>query len=285
MVNDYLGQMGLALNLNYPPFHCWPRTEIISSHVSMCREGWPAFLSWANFSVLSLSTSAYTEGWVSIWGSDSDDEILIFPSYVVVQSLSPWDPMDCRTPGFPVLHFLEFTEIHVHWVGYAIQPSHLLSPLCSCPQSFLVSRSFPMIQLFISDGWSIGASASTSVLPMNIQSWFPLGLTGLISLLSRGLSRVFSRTIVWKHQFFGMQPSLWSNLWGWVPYKLLIWSWGQKSSYVIIYVTDFVHISGVWLGSVWVDTSLPNYVIWEWASGSFPKWNVIYISSLWLLRG
>ena len=68
-----------------------------------------------------------------------------------------------------------------------------------------------MSQLFASDGQSIGASASTSVLPMNIQGWFPLGLTGLISLLSKGLSRVFSSTTIGKHQFFSAQPFLWSN--------------------------------------------------------------------------
>ena len=79
----------------------------------------------------------------------------------------------------------------------------------SCLQSFPTSWSFPMSQLFTSGSWSIAASAS--VLPMNIQDWFPLGLTGLISLQSKGLSRVFSSTTVWKHQFFGAQPSLWSN--------------------------------------------------------------------------
>ena len=72
-----------------------------------------------------------------------------------------------------------------------------------CPQSFPASGSFPMSQLFTSCGQSIGASASASVLPMNIQGWFPLGLTGLISLLSKGLTRVFSNTTVPKHQFFG----------------------------------------------------------------------------------
>ena len=79
----------------------------------------------------------------------------------------------------------------------------------SCPQSFPASGSFPMNQLFASGGQSIGASAS--VLPMNIQGRFPLGLTDLISLLSKGLSRVFSSTTVWKHQFFCSKPSLWSN--------------------------------------------------------------------------
>ena len=81
----------------------------------------------------------------------------------------------------------------------------------SCPQSFPASGSFPMSWLFMSDGQSIRASASASVLPMNIQGWFPSGLTGLMALLSKGLSRVFSSTTVQKHQFFDSQPSSWSN--------------------------------------------------------------------------
>ena len=81
----------------------------------------------------------------------------------------------------------------------------------SWPQSFPASGSFPMNWLFASGGQSIGASASASVLPKNIQGSFPSGLTGLISLLSKELSRVFFRTTVWKHRFFGAQPSLWSN--------------------------------------------------------------------------
>ena len=81
----------------------------------------------------------------------------------------------------------------------------------SCPQSFPASGSFPMSRLFTAGGQSIGASASASVLPMSIQGWFPLGLTGLIFLLSKWLSRVFSNTTVWRHQFFSSQPSLWSN--------------------------------------------------------------------------
>ena len=75
-------------------------------------------------------------------------------------------------------------------------------------QSFRASRSFPMSQFFTSGGQSIGVSASTSILPMNIQDWFPLGWTGWISLQSKGLSRVFSNTTVHKHQFFGAQLSL-----------------------------------------------------------------------------
>ena len=80
----------------------------------------------------------------------------------------------------------------------------------SCPQSFSASGSFPMSQLFVSDGWSIGASASASVRPMHIQGWFPVGLTGWISLLSKGFSRIFFSTTIQKHQFFGIEP-LWSS--------------------------------------------------------------------------
>ena len=111
-------------------------------------------------------------------------------------------PMDCSTPGFPVLHYLlELAQTHVHWVDDVIQPFYpLVIPFSSCPQSFPASGSFPMSWLFSSGGQSSGASAS--VLSMNIQGWFPLGLTGLIFLLSKGLSRVFSNTTVRRHQFF-----------------------------------------------------------------------------------
>ena len=81
-------------------------------------------------------------------------------------------------------------------------------PFSSCLQSFPASGSFPMCQFFESGGQSIEVSASTSVLPMNIQGWFPLGWNGWISLLSKGLSKVFSNTTVQKHQFFGAQLSL-----------------------------------------------------------------------------
>jgi len=84
-------------------------------------------------------------------------------------------------------------------------------PFSSCLQSFPASGSFPMGQFFSSGGQSIGVSASATVLPMNMKDWFPLGWTDCISLLSKGLSRVFSNTTVQKHQFFGAQLSLWSN--------------------------------------------------------------------------
>ena len=84
-------------------------------------------------------------------------------------------------------------------------------PFSACSQSFPASGSFQMSQLFTPGGLRIGVSASTQVLPMNIQDWFPLGLTGLISLQSKGLSRVFSNTTVQKHKIFSAQISLYSN--------------------------------------------------------------------------
>ena len=92
------------------------------------------------------------------------------------------------------------------WCHPAISSS--VVPFSSCLQSFSASGSFLMSQFFTSGGQSIGVSASASVLPMNIQDWFPLGWTGWISLQSKGLSRVFSNTTVQKHQFFGTQLSL-----------------------------------------------------------------------------
>ena len=121
------------------------------------------------------------------------------------------NPMDCTTPGFPVLHYPpELVQTHVHWVSDANLPSYPLLPFLSSPQPFTASGSFPVSQPFTSGGQTI--EAKPSVLPMNIQGWFPLGLTGLISLLSKGLSRVFSSTIskesiLWCSAFFMVQLS------------------------------------------------------------------------------
>ena len=130
----------------------------------------------------------------------------VVPSLIVSNSLLP---MDSTMSALPVLHHL-FAQTHAHWVGDAIQPSSSsVVPFSSSLQSFPSSGSFPMSWLFSSGSQIIGASAS--VLPMNIQGWFPLGLTGLISLLSKGLSKVFSRITVRNHQFSSAQSSLWSN--------------------------------------------------------------------------
>ena len=106
------------------------------------------------------------------------------------------------------------------WYYLTISSSATLFSFCL--QSFSGSESFPKSLLFASGGQSIGASASVSVIPMNIQGSFPFGLTGLISLQSKGLSRVFSNTTIKKHQFFSAQPSLWSNS--------HIYTWLQENS-------------------------------------------------------
>ena len=136
--------------------------------------------------------------WCHWWNCMLNNGLLLFSCSVVSNFLHP---MDCSPPGFPVLHhLLEFVHIHIHWVSDAIQPfSFSVVPFSSCLQSFPASGSILMSQLFTSSGQSIGASASVSAFPMNIQGWLLLGLAGLISLLFKGLSRVFSSTTVQKH--------------------------------------------------------------------------------------
>ena len=137
------------------------------------------------------------------------------------------NPMDCGTPGFPVLHYLlgvcSNSCLLSRWCHPTISSS--VAPFSSCPQSFPASGSFPMSQIFTSGDQRIGASASASVLPVNIQGWFPLGWTDWISLLSKGLWRVFSSTTVQKHQFFSIQPSSWSNS------HIHTWLLGKKHSF------------------------------------------------------
>ena len=125
-----------------------------------------------------------------------------------------FDPMDCSMPGFPVLHHvLQLAQTHVHWVGDALQPPNPLSS--PSPPTFNLSQhqSFLMSWLFASGGQSSGASTSASVLLINIQDWFPLRLSGVIFLQSKGLSRVFSQhhsskaSILWWSAFFMVQFS------------------------------------------------------------------------------
>ena len=115
--------------------------------------------------------------------------------------------MDCSRPGFSIHHQLpEPTQTHIHWVGDAILPAHPLSS--PSPPTFNLSQHQDLFK-WVSSSHQV-ASASASVLPMNIQDWFPLGLTGWISLQSKGLSRVFSNTTIQKHQhsaFFIVQLS------------------------------------------------------------------------------
>ena len=134
-------------------------------------------------------------------------QILLFSCSVVSNSLRPHGLQHTKLPcpSSPGAYS------NSYWVSDAIRPSSSALPLSSCFHSFPASGCFPMSWLFPSGSQSIGVSASESVLLMNIQDWFSLRLTALISLLSKVLSRVFSNTTVQKHQFFGDQPSLWSS--------------------------------------------------------------------------
>ena len=133
-------------------------------------------------------------------------------SSVAQSCLTLCNPMDCSTPGrlpcpSPTPRACSNSCPSSRWCHPTISSSVI--PFASCLQSFPASVSFPMSQLLSSGGQSIGASASASVLPMNIQGWFPLGLTGLISLLSKGLSRVFPAS-----HFENMNSSVLSLLYG-----------------------------------------------------------------------
>ena len=159
----------------------WLNVIFLSSIKSM----W-IFLIWCLFSIMSVQFSSFAQSCPTLC-----------------------DPVACSTPGFPVHHqILELAQTHVHRVGYVMQPSSVI-PFSSCLQSLPASGSFPMSKFFASGGHSIGASAS--VLPKNIQDWFPLGWTGLIFWLSKGFSRIFSNSTVQKHKFFGSQLSSQSN--------------------------------------------------------------------------
>ena len=125
---------------------------------------------------------------------------------VVSDSLRPHEPQHARPPcPSPTARVHPDSCPSSQWCHPAISSS--IVPFSSCPQSLPESESFPMSQLFTWGGQSIGVSALASVLPMNSQNWFPLGLTGWIFLQSKGLSRVFSNTTAQKHQLFGAQLS------------------------------------------------------------------------------
>ena len=171
--------------------------------------------------------------------------------------------MECSIPGFPVLHHLpEFAQM-------SIESVMLSNHLIICCHLLLLPSIFPSIRVFSNESlfpWSgqrTGASASASVLPISIQGWVPLGLTGLISLQSKGLSRVFSSITVWKHQFFSAQPSLWSSshYHTWLLEKPLCWlheplsaKWGK------IYFRPFCISSANVMSKKWGEITRTKYL-------------------------
>jgi len=150
------------------------------------------------------------------WALGSLFIFFYFFCYVVIQSLShihlfvtPWAAAHQASLSFTISQSL----LKLMSIELLMLSKHLIfcHPLLLLPSMFSKIKVFPNDWLFASGGQSIGASILGSVLPLNIQGWFILGLTGLISLHSKGLSRVLSSTTIWKHQFFGTQPSWWSN--------------------------------------------------------------------------
>ena len=137
------------------------------------------------------------------------DKLLLFSCSVVSNSLQPRGLQHTRLPCPSPSPRACSNSCPLSWWCHPTISFSVVT-FSSCLQSFPTSGSFLMSQLFKSHGQSIGASASASALPMNFQDWFPLGLTSLI-LQSKGLSRVFSNTTVWKHHFFNAHPSLWSS--------------------------------------------------------------------------
>ena len=171
--------------------------------------------------------------------------------------------MDCSIPG------VCSDSCPLSWWCHPTISSSVI-PFSFCLQSFPASGSFPMSRLFVSGGQSIGASASNEVLPMNIRDWFTLGLTGLISLQSKGLSRVFSSTTIQKHQFLSTQLSLGSNsqhlymttgktialtIWTFVN-KVISLHFNTLSRFVIAFLPRSKHLLIPWLQS-------PSVVILE----------------------
>ena len=144
-----------------------------------------------------------------------------FSHSVMSSCLWPHGLQHARLPCHHQL--LELAQTHVHQVGDAIPPSHLLSSPFLLPPIFPSIRVFPMSQFFLPGGQSIGSSASTSALPMNIQDWSTLGWTSWISLQSKGLSRDFSSTTVQQHPFFGLNIYWKDWCWSWSSNTMATW--------------------------------------------------------------
>ena len=213
----HIQRLSLGLNLTYLNWWKTERHILLSSEVNIPFYSSSLFkkkkkLGKSNLSLLMIpsicihSKNFYSEKYPSFFG---------FCCCSVGQScLTLCDPMDCAAHQASPSFTISWSLVKLMSVELVMPSNHLIlcHPFSSCPQSFPASRSFPVSQLFFAaGGQSIGVSASVSVPPMNMQSWSPLGLTGLISLQSKGLSRVFCSTSVQKQHFFSTQPSLWSN--------------------------------------------------------------------------
>ena len=198
----------LLIRLNFQPINKWLLVfkEELFTYVQLFSYKtilWKSHIFWLEF-LFPVKFSRYMTIVVVVSVAKSCSIISVMFTII-------WEHMDCSMPGFLVLHYLTVCSnlFPLSWLFNHLILCHSLLLLPSFFSS--IRLFFPMSQLFTSRGQSIGASPSALVLPVNIQYWFPLGLTGLISLLFKELSRVFSSTTIQKHQFFSTQPSLWSN--------------------------------------------------------------------------
>ena len=201
------------------PFFCLPLHLSCHRTLGLSSLHHTASFHWLSFTYGKAYVSVILSQFIPLSPSSTVSTSLFFMSaspFSSVQSFShvwlfqPYGLQNDRLPcPSPTPGACSSSSPWSRWYHQTI--SSFVTPFFSCLQSFPASGFFLMSQFFASDAWSIGASASASVLPMNIQDWFPLGLTGLISLQSKGLLRVFSNTTVQKHHFFNAQLSLWSN--------------------------------------------------------------------------
>ena len=213
-----LQQGEISLRFDYDPdCHSRPLCSVTQHtwDLSSFQEVKAALLPVTSVKLTSASTSLSPSVWDSFWflGLLSQNQtvlLLLFSCSVVSDSLwPPWTAKHQASLFFTISQSLLNSCSLTQRCHQTISSSAV--PFSSCIQSFPASGSFQMSQLFTAGGQSIGASVSASVLPMNIWFWFPWGLIGLISLQSKGLSKVFSNTTVQKHQFFSVQPFLLSS--------------------------------------------------------------------------
>ena len=199
----------------------------------------------------------------------------MFHHPVMFNSVTPWTAAQqaslSLTISWGLPTFVSITSV----MHPAISSSDTLFSIC--PQSFPASETSPMSWLFASGDQYTEASASASVPPMSIQGWFPLRLTGLISLLSEGLSGVFSNTTIWRHQFCGALPSLrfssHNHVWPlgrpqpWL-YRLLLAEWCLCFSFFLFFMSLLfsIHLCLSWL------SCQEAIVLWFHGCGHHPQW-------------
>ena len=219
--------------------------------------------------------------------------LLLFVIVVVVQLLShvqlfesPWTAASQPSLYSPIPRACS-NSCPLNWWCHPTISSSVI-PFSTCLQPFPASGSVPMSQFFTSGGQSIGVSAS--VLPMNIQDWFPLGLTGLIYLQFKGVSRVFSNTTFWKHQLFDSQPSLWSNshlymtarkaialtIWTFVT-KVMFLLFNRLPRFVIAFLPRSKHLLISWLQSL----SAVILVQSKQSLSLFPLFSHLFVMKWW----